>query len=80
MEIVKMNPEPLPEFPNKPKAPVTFTPEEWCYFVQEVEMRQGKDIEKCINNARYLAELDRSRAGEFGVKMSLAELEALING
>lgn len=77
MEIVKLEVEDLPKFSNKPKEPVTFSPEEWCWFVKEIEERGGKEIEKCVNNARYLAKIYKSRASEYGIKMTLAELEKL---
>lgn len=39
---------------------ITFTANEWKHFIDEVAMRKGQEIEKCINNARYLDELDRA--------------------
>ena len=39
---------------------ITFTPGEWKHFLNEIEMRGVKKVDQCINNARYLAKLDRS--------------------
>jgi len=39
---------------------ITFTPQEWKYFLEEVKMRGIEKVNQCINNARYLAMLDRS--------------------
>lgn len=39
---------------------ISFTRNEWKHFLDEVEMRGGKEIGKCVNNARYLAKLDHS--------------------
>lgn len=39
---------------------ISFSRNEWKHFLEEVEMRSGKEITKCVNNARYLAMLDRS--------------------
>ena len=59
---------------------ISFTRNEWRHFVDEVEMRNGREIQKCINNARYLAMLDvadeQIRNGQVVVK-TLEELEAM---
>ena len=59
---------------------IYFTHNEWKHFVAEVEMRQGKEISKCINNARYLAMLDISdeqiKKGQVVMK-TVADLEAM---
>ena len=59
---------------------VTLSPEEWKYFVEELET---KDPFIAFNNAKYLAKLDRSfaqmEAGE-GTVFTFDELEALVNG
>ncbi|MBQ7477022.1 MAG: type II toxin-antitoxin system Phd/YefM family antitoxin [Selenomonadaceae bacterium] len=64
--------------PNEDK--IIFTRQEWKHFIDEVGMRKGQEIEKCINNARYLAKLDRAdeqiRKGHVIVK-TLEELEAM---
>ena len=39
---------------------ITFTPQEWKYFLEEVKMRGIEKVDQCINNARYLAMLDRA--------------------
>ena len=59
---------------------ISFTRNEWRHFVDEVEMRNGREISKCINNARYLAMLDiadeQIKNGQVVVK-TLEELEAM---
>lgn len=61
---------------------ITFTANEWHHFIDEVAMRKGQEIEKCINNARYLAMLDRadeqSARGE-GKLFTLEELHNFIS-
>lgn len=77
MEKIKVNPlRPLPE-PKLIKEPITFTPLEWDYFVEEVKLRGIEKFEQCINNARYLAMLDHSAASEYKVVVSMDELEAM---
>ena len=49
LEIIGINPG---------EDSITFTANEWKHFIDEVGMRKGCEIEKCINNARYLAKLD----------------------
>ena len=39
---------------------ISFSRNEWKHFLEEVAMRKGNEIAKCVNNARYLAMLDRS--------------------
>lgn len=39
---------------------ITFTPQEWKYFLEEVKLRGIEKVNQCINNARYLAKLDRA--------------------
>ncbi len=59
---------------------ISFTRNEWKHFIDEVSMRKGQEISKCINNARYLAVLDISdeqiKKGQVVMK-SVAELEAM---
>ena len=59
---------------------IYFSRNEWKHFIDEVTMRKGQEIEKCINNARYLAKLDRayeqSAKGKV-IKVSLEELHNL---
>ena len=62
---------------------IAFSKSEWKHFLDEVEMRGGKEIEKCINNARYLAMLDRAEvqsALSQGKMFTLEELKNLSNG
>jgi len=62
---------------------VTFTPLELKFFLQELELRGFGEIKKCIHNARYLAEVKRTHnelENGGGIKMSLAEVEKIING
>ncbi len=65
------------------KDDVTFTPSELKFFVQELELRGCTEIKKCIHNARYLAEIERSYKeleNGGGVRMTFEELEKFING
>lgn len=39
---------------------ISFSRNEWKHFIEEVELRKGKEISKCVNNARYLSQLDYS--------------------
>ena len=71
--------KPLPE-PKLIKEPVTFSPLEWDYFVEEVKMRGIDKFEQCINNAKYLAMLDESDASEHLIEVSMDELDALADG
>ena len=71
--------KPLPE-PKLIKEPITFSPLEWDYFVEEVKMRGIEKFELCINNAKYLAMLDRSAASEYVIKVSMDELNAMADG
>lgn len=70
---------PLPE-PKLIKEPITFSPLEWDYFVEEVKMRGIEKFEQCINNAKYLAMLDHSAASEYRIVVSADELEAMADG
>ena len=40
---------------------ITFTRNEWKHFLDEIELRGIKKVAQCINNARYLDKLDRSK-------------------
>ena len=59
---------------------ISFTRNEWKHFIDEVEMRNGKEISKCINNARYLAMLDiadeQIQNGQV-INKTIDELEAM---
>ena len=59
---------------------ISFTRNEWRHFVDEVEMRNGREIQKCVNNARYLAMLDVADEQIKNVQVvvkTLEELEAM---
>lgn len=71
--------EPLPE-PKLIKEPITFSPLEWDYFVEEVKMRGIDKFEQCINNAKYLAKLKAADASEYLISVSSEELQAMANG
>ena len=64
---------------------VSFTKEEWEYFFKELKLRPltEENLQKAINNARYLAMLDRGfkemEEGK-GTVMTFEELEKLIHG
>lgn len=68
-----MNVNPL----DIPDENTTFTPREWKHFLNELKMRGLEKVELCINNAKYLAKLDRAEeqfaAGE-GKLFTLEEL------
>lgn len=71
MEKVKVNPLDIPD------EKTTFSPREWKYFIEEVKLRGIEKFEQCINNAKFLAKLDRAdeqiAAGE-GKLFTLEEL------
>ena len=52
MEVAGMKPD---------EETITFTRNEWKYFLDELEMRGFNKVSQCINNARYLADLDISK-------------------
>lgn len=60
-----------------PDENTTFSPREWKYFLQELKMRGLEKVDSCINNAKFLAKLDRAdeqiAAGE-GKLFTLEEL------
>ena len=69
----------------KEETYVSFTKEEWEYFFKELKLRplSEENLQKAINNARYLAMLDRGfkemEEGK-GTVMTFEELEKLIYG
>ena len=71
MSDYKVNPIDIPD------EKTTFSPREWKYFIAEVKMRGIDKFEQCINNAKFLAKLDRAdeelAAGE-GKLFTLEEL------
>ena len=70
---------------EKEESYVSFTKEEWEYFFKELKLRplNEENLQKAINNARYLAMLDRAEKemeeGK-GTVMTFEELEKLIYG
>ena len=62
---------------------IAFSRNEWKYFLDEIKMRGVDKVRQCVNNARYLAKLDRAdeqiRKGEV-VALTSDELEAILNG
>ena len=70
---------------QKEESYVSFTKEEWEYFFKELKLRplNEENLQKAINNARYLAMLDRGfkemEVGK-GTVMTFEELEKLIYG
>ena len=80
MQRIKIKPRrPLPE-PKHIKEPITFSPLEWDHFIDELKMRGVDKIDTCVNNAKYLARLDRSDASDSAILVSMEELEAMANG
>lgn len=68
---------------NEIKEDVVFTPTEFKFFLKELKMRNFEEIKKCINNARYLAEIERAHnelESGGGVKCTFEELENFVNG
>ena len=60
-----------------PDENTTFSPREWKYFIEEVKLRGIDKFEQCINNAKYLAKLDRADeefAAGCGTLFTLEEL------
>lgn len=72
MGTYKVNPIDIPD------EKTTFSPSEWKHFIAEVKMRGIDKFEQCINNAKFLAKLDRAEeeiaAGE-GKLFTLEELK-----
>lgn len=70
---------------KKEESYVSFTKEEWEYFFKELKLRplNEENLQKAINNARYLAMLDRGfkemEEGK-GTVMTFEELEKLFEG
>ena len=68
---------------EKEESYVSFTKEEWEYFFKELKLRplNEENLQKAINNARYLSILDRGfkemEEGK-GTVMTFEELEKLI--
>ena len=70
---------------NNEESYVSFTKEEWEYFFKELKLRPltEENFQKAINNARYLAKLDRAEknlAKGKSITMTFDELEKLIHG
>ena len=62
---------------------IVFTQQEWKYFLEEVKMRGIEKVNQCINNARYLADLDISKEqaknGQVITFKNFEEFEAATN-
>lgn len=62
---------------------IVFTPSEWKYFLEEVKMRGIEKVNQCINNARYLADLDisleQAKNGQVITFKDYEEFEAMTN-
>lgn len=54
MNNYKVNPIDIPD------EKTTFSPREWKHFLYELKIRGIEKIDLCINNAKYLAKLDRA--------------------
>lgn len=74
MEVAGMKPD---------QETITFTRNEWKHFLDEVEMRGIKKVSQCINNARYLANLDisfeQAKNGQVITFKDYEEFEAMTN-
>ena len=60
-----------------PDEKTTFSPREWKYFLAELKMRGLEKVDLCINNAKFLAKLDRADeqlAAGGGTMFTLEEL------
>ncbi len=80
MKRIKITPKrPLPE-PKHIKESITFSPWEWDHFIDELKMRGVEKIDLCVNNAKYLAMLDRADAADSAILVSMEELEAMADG
>ena len=49
----------LPGMKNDEQT-IAFTRNEWKHFIEELQMRGANKIVQCVNNARYLDNLDIS--------------------
>ena len=49
----------LPGMESSDKT-ITFTRNEWKHFLDELKLRGVEKVEQCVNNARYLDNLDIS--------------------
>ena len=62
---------------------ITFTRNEWKHFLDELKMRGVDKIAQCVNNARYLENLDISdeqiKLGKVITFKNFEEFEAMTN-
>lgn len=74
MEIAGLKPD---------QQSITFTRNEWKYFIEEVKNRGIEKVNQCINNARYLADLEISKEqaknGQVITFKNFEEFEAATN-
>lgn len=76
MAEYKVNPIDIPD------ENTTFSPREWKHFIEEVKMRGIEKVDVCINNAKFLAKLDRADeefAAGGGTMFTMEELRNLCN-
>ncbi len=68
---------------NYDQESISFSRNEWKHLLDEIEMRGVGKISQCINNARYLAMLDRTdeqiKNGQLITFNSFEEFEAATN-
>ena len=62
-----------------PDEKTTFSPREWKHFIDEVKLRGIDKFEQCINNAKFLAKLDRADEEIAAGRGKLFTLEELRN-
>lgn len=62
---------------------ISFSRNEWKHLLDEIEMRGVGKISQCINNARYLAKMDRAdeqiKNGQLITFKNFEEFEAMTN-
>ena len=72
----------LPGMENSDKA-ITFTRNEWKHFLDELKLRGVDKIDQCVNNARYLDNLDiadeQIKLGKVITFKNYEEFEAMTN-
>lgn len=72
----------LPGMENSDKT-ITFTRNEWKHFLDELKLRGIDKIDQCVNNARYLDNLDisleQAKNGQLITFKNYEEFEAMTN-